>query len=83
MTTDEDDHARRNRQLDQLLHARHGVQALAFLGLAMTLALVVVCDVVFAGTTAAIVPAVVAPAFAWFWFAAPLLRRRRDRMEDA
>jgi hypothetical protein len=52
-----------------------------FLALAMTLALMLVCDVAFSGTTAAIVPAVVAPTFTWFWFLAPLLRRRRDRRD--
>ena len=62
---------------------RFVICGVGFLALAMSLALILVCDVVFGGTTAAIVPAVVAPAFAWFWFAAPLLRRRRDRIEDA
>lgn len=52
-----------------------------FLAIAMTVTLMLVCDVAFTGTTAAIVPAVVAPLFIWFWFAAPLLRRRRDRIE--
>ena len=54
------------------------ISGVAFLALAMTLALVLVCDYVFEGTTALIVPLVVGPAFAWFWFLAPLLRRRRD-----
>jgi uncharacterized protein YaaW (UPF0174 family) len=54
------------------------VAGVVFLAAAMSLTLVVVCDFVFGGTTAAIVTAVVVPSFAWFWFAAPLLRRRRD-----
>jgi hypothetical protein len=58
------------------------IWGVGFLAAAMTLALILVCDVVFEGTTAAIVPAVVAPAFAWFWFVAPLMRRRRDRIDD-
>ena len=53
-----------------------------FLAVAMTLALILVCDVAFSGTTAIIVPVLAASVFAWFWFAAPLLRRRRDRRES-
>lgn len=52
-----------------------------FLALAMTLALILVCDVVFTTATAVVVATVVGGAFAWFWFAAPLLRRARDRRE--
>src|SRR4051812_35034508 len=59
---------------------RFVICGVGFLALAMTLALMLVCDVAFTGTAAAVVPAVVAPAFAWFWFVAPLLRRRRDRL---
>lgn len=57
---------------------RFVICGVGFLALAMTLALILVCDYVFDSTTAAIVPAVVGPAFAWFWFVAPLLRRARD-----
>jgi hypothetical protein len=57
---------------------RFVICGVGFLALAMTLALLLVCDFVFGGTTAAIVPLVAGPAFAWFWFGAPLLRRRRD-----
>lgn len=60
---------------------RFVICGVGFLALAMTLSLILVCDFVFNGTTAAVVPAIVGPAFAWFWFGAPLLRRRRDRME--
>jgi hypothetical protein len=60
---------------------RFVICGVGFLALAMTLALILVCDFVFDRTTAIVVPAVVGPAFAWFWFAAPLLRRRRDRAE--
>jgi uncharacterized protein DUF6328 len=58
---------------------RFVICGVGFLALAMTLALLLVCDYVFEGTTAVVVPTVVAPTFAWFWFVAPLLRRRRDR----
>ena len=40
----------------------------------MTLALALVCDVIFGGTTAAIVAGLVGVSFAWFWFALPLAR---------
>src|SRR3954471_24871518 len=61
---------------------RFVICGVGFLALAMTLALILVCDLAFTVATAAVVPAVVAPAFAWFWFVAPLLRRRRDRLEN-
>ena len=60
---------------------RFVIFGVGFLAMAMTLALILVCDYVFAGSTAAIVAACVGVAFAWFWFAAPYLRRRRDRIE--
>jgi predicted membrane channel-forming protein YqfA (hemolysin III family) len=58
---------------------RFVICGVGFLSLAMTLALILVCDVVFVSTTATIVGAVAGVSFAWFWFAAPLLRRHRDR----
>ena len=62
---------------------RFVICGVAFLALAMTLALMLVCDVAFSGTTAAIVPVLAATTFAWFWFAAPFLRRRRDQRESS
>jgi|tagenome__1003787_1003787.scaffolds.fasta_scaffold20621537_2 hypothetical protein len=53
------------------------IVGVAFLALAMTLALALVCDVIFGGTTAAIVAAIVFVAFAWFWFGFPVSRRLR------
>jgi hypothetical protein len=53
------------------------IVGVAFLALAMTLALALVCDVIFGGTTAAIVAASVFVVFAWFWFGLPLTRRLR------
>ena len=61
---------------------RFVISGVAFLALAMTLALILVCDVVFTSATAAIVAAALGLAFAWFWFVAPLLRRARDRRES-
>ena len=57
---------------------RFFICGVVFLALAMTLALLLVCHVVFGGTTAVIVPAVVGLSFSWFWLAAPLARRLRD-----
>jgi hypothetical protein len=62
---------------------RFVICGVGFLALAMTLALILVCDVVFVTTTAAVVGAVAGLAFAWFWFVAPLLRRARDRRSSA
>lgn len=61
---------------------RFVISGVVFLALAMTLALLLVCDFVFGGTTAIVVPVIVGPVFTWFWFVAPLLRRRRDRREQ-
>jgi hypothetical protein len=58
---------------------RFVICGVGFLALAMTLALILVCDVVFTTATAVVVATVVGLAFVWFWFAAPLLRRARDR----
>src|SRR3954453_13884756 len=52
---------------------RFVIGGVGFLATAMTLALILVCDYVFAGSTAAIVAACVGIAFVWFWFAAPFL----------
>jgi hypothetical protein len=62
---------------------RFVIGGVAFLAAAMTLALILVCDFVYGGTTATVTAAVVALAFAWFWFAAPLLRRTRDRRSSS
>jgi hypothetical protein len=62
---------------------RFVICGVGFLALAMTLALILVCDVVFTTATAAVVATVVGLAFVWFWFAAPLLRRAKDRRESS
>ena len=58
---------------------RFVIWGVGFLALAMTLALILVCDYVFSATTAVVVAVLVGTAFTWFWFAAPYLRRARDR----
>src|SRR4051794_28648869 len=55
------------------------IAGVGFLALAMTLALALVCDFVFGGTTAAVVAALVAVAFGCFWSAFPLARLMRGR----
>lgn len=54
----------------------------ALLAAAMTLALILVCDYVFDGTTATVVAVLTGSLFAWFWFLAPLLRRHREKAGD-
>ena len=58
------------------------ISGLIFLALSMTLALILVCDFAFSGTAAFVVPLAVVPAFAWFWFAAPLIRRGRNWADE-
>ncbi|MEJ7876799.1 MAG: DUF6328 family protein [Solirubrobacterales bacterium] len=58
---------------------RFVIWGVGFLALAMILALILVCDYVFGGATAIIVTVIAGPAFVWFWFAAPLLRRYHER----
>jgi hypothetical protein len=58
---------------------RFVICGVGFLALAMTLALILVCDVVFTSATAAVVATLVGVAFGWFWFVAPLLRRAPER----
>src|SRR3954466_3128898 len=55
------------------------IAGVGFLALAMTLAIALVCDFVFGGTTAAVVASLVALAFGWFWFAFPLGRLVRGK----
>lgn len=62
---------------------RFVLAGVAFLALAMVVALALVCHVVFGGTMAVIVAAVVAVPFVWFWFAAPSRRRRSEGIETS
>ena len=47
---------------------------------AMTAAVFLVTDLIFAGTVAAIVTGITAGTFAWFWYGLPLWRRATDYM---
>lgn len=55
------------------------IAGVGFLALAMTVSLVLICDVIWGGVTAAVVGAIVAAAFGWFWFGLPLNRLHRKR----
>lgn len=69
----------RARDKEALLR-RANVLALAgtaFLALAITGAVWVVTDVIYAQASTALVTAAVAALFAWIWFVAPLIRRVR------
>jgi hypothetical protein len=46
-----------------------------FLAIGMTAVVFLIADVLFAGGWAALTTAVIAGAFAWFWYGLPLLRR--------
>jgi len=50
------------------------IAGVVFLAFSMTLALALVCDVIFGDTTAAVVAGLVGVSFAWFWFVLPLAR---------
>ena len=52
--------------------------ALLFLALAISGAVLVVTDILFDPTSTAVVAAVTAAFFGWFWYGLPLLRRLRD-----
>jgi Family of unknown function (DUF6328) len=56
---------------------RLSIAGLAFLSLAMILAVLLVTDYVFAKSTAVIVTAAMSLMFAWFWFGLGLVRRYR------
>src|SRR3954463_3598513 len=62
---------------------RFVISGLVLLALSMTFALVLVCDVVFSGTTAVVVPALAFSTFGWFWFVSPLIRRHKDNVRRA
>jgi hypothetical protein len=54
---------------------RLAIAGTVFLALAMTSVVFLITDVLFGGMTLAIVTAIVAGLFGWFWFGLPLLRR--------
>jgi len=69
----------RARDKDALLRRANSLAlaGTAFLALAVTGAVWVVTDIIYAQAPASLVTAGVAGLFAWVWFAAPLMRRAR------
>jgi Kef-type K+ transport system membrane component KefB len=58
---------------------RQAIAGTVLLAVAMSGATFLVTDVLFEGTSAAIVTGCVAALFTWLWFGWPLLRQARDR----
>jgi uncharacterized membrane protein YhaH (DUF805 family) len=69
----------RDRDKEELLQRanRLSIVGLAFLAAAMSAVVFVITDVLFAEPWPELVVALVAAAFAWIWYAVPLLRRGR------
>jgi Family of unknown function (DUF6328) len=61
------------------LSTRTSLAATVFIAAGMTGSVLLITDFLFRSPTPAIVTAVLAGAFAWFWYGLPLLRRARDR----
>jgi predicted membrane channel-forming protein YqfA (hemolysin III family) len=57
---------------------RLSISGMIFLTLALVCATFLVADLLFHATAAALVTAVVAGFFSWFWWGLPLVRRLRD-----
>jgi hypothetical protein len=75
-------HRIRWRQADKeallQLATRAAIAATVFIAAAMTASVYLISDFIFGEPTTAIVTAVVAAAFTFFWYAFPLWRRLRD-----
>jgi heme O synthase-like polyprenyltransferase len=57
---------------------RLAIAGTVFLALAMSASIMLVTDVLFSTTWAAVVAAISAGLFAWFWYGLPLVRELRD-----
>ena len=70
----------REHDKEQMLQMsnRLAIAGTVFLAIAMTAAVFLVTDLIFAGTVAAIVTGITAGTFAWFWYGLPLWRRATD-----
>jgi uncharacterized protein DUF6328 len=70
----------RQRDKNALLELanRTAIAATVFLAAGMTTSVYLITDVLYGEPTTAPVTAVLAAAFAWFWYGLPLLRRLRD-----
>jgi hypothetical protein len=61
------------------LSTKTSLAATMFIAAGMTGSVLLITDFLFRSPTPAIVTAVLAAAFTWFWYGLPLLRRARDR----
>jgi Family of unknown function (DUF6328) len=61
------------------LSTKTSLAATVFIAAGMTGSVLLITDFLFRAPTPAIVTAVLAAAFTWFWYGLPLLRRARDR----
>ena len=57
---------------------RLAIAGTAFLALGMTAAVFLITDILFKASWAALTTALIAGAFAWFWYGLPLIRDVRD-----
>ena len=62
---------------------RLAIAGTAFLALGMTAAVFLITDILFKASWAALTTALIAGAFAWFWYGLPLIRDVRDGPERA
>jgi predicted membrane channel-forming protein YqfA (hemolysin III family) len=71
----------RQHDKEQMLRTanRLSIGGMVFLTLALVCAAFLVTDLIFQATMAALVTAVVAGFFVWFWWGLPLLRRLHDQ----
>jgi Family of unknown function (DUF6328) len=60
---------------------RLAIAGTAFLALGMTAAVFLITDILFKASWAALTTALIAGAFAWFWYGLPLIRDVRDGQE--
>ena len=67
----------RQRDKEQMLRTsnRLAIGGGIFLAIGMTASVFLITDLIFTGTTTAVVTAAAAALFAWFWYGLPLLRR--------
>jgi heme O synthase-like polyprenyltransferase len=70
----------RQRDKEQMLRTsnRLAIAGSVFLAIGMTASVFLIIDLIFKQTATAVVTAVAAGLFAWFWYALPLSRRLRN-----
>jgi hypothetical protein len=70
----------RQRDKEHMLRTanRLAIAGTIFLALGMTASVLLITDLLFSATSAAIATGITAGAFTWFWYGLPLLRRVED-----